>query len=388
MAGTLAEMLVGSTLQSAQADPQLEQIAGIASNIANVKAQRQQIELKKQELQMQKTNAIVDTLKIAAGSKDQKLKNFLLKNVMPSKVKALGMEEFFTPQTMEMLQTSEDVQRKVLGLQLDLDQKVRSGQISGAQAYQIAQGILADPEQLAMLDTDQLFEAQKFAASEEGKAVRAEYVARAASGRQEATRKATGETEVSKKTAQEFVDYTAAGGSANLSSNLDKLREAANKLKSGKIKTGGLGGVIKSADGAADILDPEMSAVRDDVRNAIQTSLRQVLGAQFTEKEGAALFNRAFNPRLPAKENARRLEIEIKKLEQMKNDKEKQFRSQGFDAGSSAAPRVMNDWSGILNNQKEKVMRLDDKELQKYIEGFAKKHGITVEEVKQALGIQ
>jgi hypothetical protein len=53
---------------------------------------------------------------------------------------------------------------------------------------------------------------------------------------------------------------------------------------------------------------------RDQVRQAIQSTLRATLGAQFTQQEGEALMNRAFDPKLTAEQNIDRLERAIQEL--------------------------------------------------------------------------
>lgn len=383
MAGTIAEMLVGSALQSSQQDPQLEQIAGIASNIANIKAQRQQVELKKQEIQMQKANSVTDTIKIAAEAKDPKLKNFLLKNVMPSKIKALGMEEFFTPQTMEMIQTSDDIQRKVLGLQLDLDQKVRSGEMTGAEAYKTAQSLLSDPEQLALLDTDQIFEAQKFAASEEGKSYRAKQLAGFRVG-------AAGETEVSKSLGKRYADYTAAGGRANIEKNFKRLEGVLKDLKSGNLETGTIPGIVLSDPKKLAAVSPRLKAAMDAVQSTVQ--LKRALDSQFSQAEAAAVMARAFDPALPTEENIKKLETEIETLQNDVSSAEDEFKAQGFKVRKSGVNGPTNgDGETVkINGQAIPVMTLRDgykraKDKKKFAAEMAQAMGVSEAEALKLL---
>jgi hypothetical protein len=53
--------------------------------------------------------------------------------------------------------------------------------------------------------------------------------------------------------------------------------------------------------------NPNALQSREQVEEVVQRNLRAVLGAQFTEKEGERLISRAYNPRLPPEQNARRL---------------------------------------------------------------------------------
>lgn len=327
---TLAELLISSGFESAQKAPDISgaitQGAQLAQTIEGMKQSRALMEQKKQELQMQKANSITDTIKIAAEAKDPKLKNFMLKNVVPGKVKALGMDEFFTPQTLEMLQTSDAVMQKVLGLKLDLDQKVRSGEITGAQAYKTAQSILSDPEELALLDTDQIFEAQKFSASEEGKSYRAKLVADEAAGRAGAARDDAGNVEYDKQVARSFGDYQLEGGSATVGFNYNKLTESLSDLDSGSVPTGkGLVRIIGGSDFAVDLTNPKVAAARDGIRSAIVGTLRPILGGAFAEKEGQRILDLSFNPRLSASENAKRVRAEVERIKIIVRNKEDEF---------------------------------------------------------------
>lgn len=119
---------------------------------------------------------------------------------------------------------------------------------------------------------------------------------------------------------KEYSEFRAGGGSANLKKNIGLLESAVGDLKSGKVKTGGMTGFL--GNDVQDVINPQVSIARDKIRAAIQGTLKQVLGAQFTEKEGEAIFNRAFNPRLSNEENARRVQAELDSLKEMANAKE------------------------------------------------------------------
>ncbi|HTL13065.1 MAG TPA: hypothetical protein VL588_11280 [Bdellovibrionota bacterium] len=124
---------------------------------------------------------------------------------------------------------------------------------------------------------------------------------------------------------KDMADYSYGGGQATVEKNLGKLSGGIDTLKSNPDLTGHLSMKIPllGSDAAQDVLNPQMAQVRDDIRGAIQGTLRQVLGPQFTEKEGTAIFNRAFNPRLTADENARRATQEMSALQNMAADKER-----------------------------------------------------------------
>lgn len=96
-----------------------------------------------------------------------------------------------------------------------------------------------------------------------------------------------------------------------------------------------------------DTFFPEGTSLQDSAERIIQASLRQTLGAQFTEKEGARFLERAYNPRLSEAENARRLGVIIEELKTIQGNKDaaleymkKNGTLEGFNAQSNvpAAP--------------------------------------------------
>lgn len=124
--------------------------------------------------------------------------------------------------------------------------------------------------------------------------------------------------------AKETSDYFFGGGKPTTEKNINSLSQAIETMQKNPDLTGGITTKIPglSSDIAQNIINPKMAAVRDDIRNAIQASLRQFMGSAFTEKEGEAFFSRAFNPALSVEENIRRARKELTALQEMKNNKE------------------------------------------------------------------
>lgn len=160
-------------------------------------------------------------------------------------------------------------------------------------------------------------------------------------------------------------NYYHGGGRAGLESNFQKLQGAIDTLGAKPNLTGGLSTRIPllGSDMAQDTLNPEMASVRDDIRGAVQGSLREIMGPQFTEKEGTAIFNRAFNPRLSAEENVKRASSEMEKLRRMADSKDtamSYFKSHGtlagFDPGvTSLAKSKSPSGGGLLRDRQEAV---------------------------------
>lgn len=155
---------------------------------------------------------------------------------------------------------------------------------------------------------------------------------------------------------KEYQDWTAQGGYANVDKQIAQIEAAANALDQDDTMTGGIqelyvpGG---SSDFARSRSKPEAFALQQGVEQAIQASLRQTLGSQFTEKEGEKVIARAFDPRLPAKENAKKLRAEIKQLRSRAAEKEAASRYfeqhgtlRGHKPGSMSGEGSKKEWNG------------------------------------------
>jgi hypothetical protein len=93
---------------------------------------------------------------------------------------------------------------------------------------------------------------------------------------------------------------------AALQQNVNRLMNAADML----VKIEKEGNVFERSrllpllpNSVQSLLAPDAVLTRDQVRTAIQQSLRAVLGAQFTQKEGESMMERAFNPLLGPEAN-------------------------------------------------------------------------------------
>jgi len=114
--------------------------------------------------------------------------------------------------------------------------------------------------------------------------------------------------------AKEFSRYVAKGDEAknfNVIKKLDLLIDDAERdLDRGLDEQ--LMGLMP--DKVRDIIDAEDKAIEDRIKSEAQKSLKQVLGAQFTEKEGRMLLDRAYNPSQPKEENIRRMRELVESL--------------------------------------------------------------------------
>jgi len=135
-----------------------------------------------------------------------------------------------------------------------------------------------------------------------------------------------GQRALDQKFGKDYADFAAQGGIEDVQAQMDKLRMAADKME--QLGTDVSGGKLEnwipggSSDAVRSRLKAEGFAQQQMVQEAIQSTLKGTLGAQFTAKEGEQLLARKFDPRLSATENARRAreaaDIIAKKVENMK----------------------------------------------------------------------
>lgn len=131
---------------------------------------------------------------------------------------------------------------------------------------------------------------------------------------------------VDEEFAKEYNDFINRGGYADVQKNVEQLREVKKLLGEKKTATGPIIGTIGSVPfgigkGIRDIITPEGAAMQDRVEEVVQRNLRLILGAQFTEREGQRLIERAYNPRLSEEENAKRVGALLDQIEKAANAK-------------------------------------------------------------------
>jgi len=95
------------------------------------------------------------------------------------------------------------------------------------------------------------------------------------------------------------------GERAQATSRIRQLDAVVNVLDTKKRVTGPVLGI--TPDVVLSFINPQSREARANAERIIQEGLRATLGAQFTQKEGEAFLSRAFDPKAPQDDNARRL---------------------------------------------------------------------------------
>ena len=131
----------------------------------------------------------------------------------------------------------------------------------------------------------------------------------------------TAQVAVDRAYGKDYADYQAGGGFADVGTQIASLEKVLGELRSGK---GNLTGPLVSAlpDAVRSRAYPGSVSAQQAVEQSIQRALRQTLGAQFTEKEGEAFMKRGYDPRLPERENVKKLESMLNSLKTMARAKQ------------------------------------------------------------------
>lgn len=124
--------------------------------------------------------------------------------------------------------------------------------------------------------------------------------------------------------AGEYNSFVLQGGYADAQAQLKDLGQAVANLRQ-KDLTGPVVGTVNALPGVGDTLidwfSPELSETRQKVQGAVLGTLRQIMGSQFTEKEGTRILENTFNPRLGSERVARRVEALMDKLQKALDEK-------------------------------------------------------------------
>lgn len=123
------------------------------------------------------------------------------------------------------------------------------------------------------------------------------------------------------------------GGYADSSKQLSQLEEALTVIGDAKQKGKNISGAVGLLPAQMQpFVNSEGTIAKEAVEEVVQRSLREILGAQFTEKEGERLIARAYNPLLPPQENekrVRRLLGQVKGMAEAKQDMATYFEENG-----------------------------------------------------------
>lgn len=167
---------------------------------------------------------------------------------------------------------------------------------------------------------------------------------------------------------KEYADYIAGGGATSVQKQVQQVRESLSELqKSDTIS----GPVVAKLPG---FVKQKSVEVQENILNSVQDLARKVFGAQFTEKEGAKLEARTFNPELEEAVNFERARKVLQQLEdaaEIKDQAMKYFERfgtlQGFE-GTATLGKIMTDITSGGKSKREILETMSSEQKKKYIQ--------------------
>jgi hypothetical protein len=157
-----------------------------------------------------------------------------------------------------------------------------------------------------------------------------------------------GQSKVDEKFADDYVAWTTGGGQ-DAAAQIAQLKPVIQALEEGKPITGVP--VAVQPDLLLAMTNPKALQSREQVEEVVQRNLRVILGAQFTEKEGERLIARAFNPKLPPEENAKRLRrlfLQMSSAAEQKNAAAAYFEENGTLRGFKGKTPSVQDFYNAM----------------------------------------
>jgi hypothetical protein len=147
---------------------------------------------------------------------------------------------------------------------------------------------------------------------------------------------------------KEYSKFVISGGASSVGKNISQLQDATNILQkhldAGNDLTGDFRSILPES--LRSFANPEGVKIQQMVEEVVQSNLKAVLGAQFTEREAQQLLARTFNPKLLPEENIRRIQNLQKSIElafQQKLKAVQYFEENGTISGFKGASSITLD---------------------------------------------
>jgi hypothetical protein len=167
-----------------------------------------------------------------------------------------------------------------------------------------------------------------------------------------ANRPGPGQVALDKKFGQEVADWYSNGGESDYQKQITQLKGVHTRLSDPqKETTGAITG--RMPDWANAWINPDAVNSREQVAEVVQRNLKNILGAQFTQKEGDNLISRAYNPALDEATNAKRVKALVTQMEKAHQVKEaaiQYFEENGSLQGFKFNLPTMADFERAIDN--------------------------------------
>lgn len=160
-----------------------------------------------------------------------------------------------------------------------------------------------------------------------------------------------GQIAADKKFGGEVADWYANGGESDYQKQISQLSSVHSRLTDKNKETSGFF-TGRTPDWVNSWWNQGAIDSREQVAEVVQRNLKNILGAQFTQKEGDNLISRAYNPTLDEATNARRVNALMTQMEQAHKVKAaaiKYFEQNGTLEGFNAPMPTIADFNNALD---------------------------------------
>lgn len=163
-------------------------------------------------------------------------------------------------------------------------------------------------------------------------------------------------SEVDKAYAKKYVEFIPDGGYTRGVQNLNTMAGLINDLETKQGLSGPGVGVLDSM-GTLDYVNPEAANFRQKYEQVVQQNLKEILGGQFAQQEAIELMKRAYNPRLPQKDNAERIRAAYQQIRDALEAKRRA--AEYFEKNSFSMANYKDTQNVVLGLPGEKTMTVD-----------------------------
>lgn len=349
------------------------QLAELAARKEQLEQQKAQAAQQAKQLESAKLDKFVSAIDKGSSLKGSARSNYYNK-VLPQYRDALGLTNTFPNESLQFATSSPETLSRVQTIIAD----VRSGKITEQQGI----ALFNDPVSMmgvkptydeATAAVEEIQKASEFALSKAATKENTQIAASAARAKANEGVDNAAEKKSNEKIGEEHGNYMAVGGSATMNSNVRALNKLADEVEKLDIGAGTKAASYSPFGKKAlqDVVNPKLSAIRNQVEAIGVTNLKATFGGNPTEGEREALLSTLFPTGLGPKEIAKRLRQEAAKTQQTIKDKEAQFKRLNLSTGAAPAQDKAARYKELLSGAKTQA------EKQKIIDS-AKRAGVSL----------
>jgi hypothetical protein len=155
-----------------------------------------------------------------------------------------------------------------------------------------------------------------------------------------------------------------------MAGDIDKLESSLASMEKIKNFSGGFKGFVGQSDTLNNLMYPEIAEIQRNINDVIMGTLRDKLGAQFTEQEGLRLQKLSYNPMAKPEVNINNLKSAISIIKNRYENRSKifnDFEKNGFTLRGLTPIKDLPSLNKPTYNSDVDFSKMSKEELKKYI---------------------